>query len=109
VPLTQRGRRVLPPGVMPGHLTGSTDLGNVSVRVPAIHPTLQIAPPGVSIHNPEFAAYAISAEADRGCVDGAIGLALTAADFLTDEGLRAAAAEAFELAGGRVDVDALLA
>ncbi len=106
--IAERGRTVLPPGVMPGYMTGSTDLGNVSVRVPAIHPTLKIAPPGVSIHNPEFARYAVSEEADRGCVDGAVALALTAADFLADEGLRAATADAFQQAGGAVDVDKLL-
>jgi amidohydrolase len=105
----QRGRQIVPPGVMPGEMTGSTDLGNVSVRIPAIHPTLKIAPPGVAIHNPEFARHAVSEEADRGCVDGAVSLALTAADFLTDEGVRADALDAFEQAGGVVDVDELRA
>ncbi len=104
-----RGRRVLPGGVMPGHLTGSTDLGNLSVRMPAIHPTIAIAPPDISIHNPEFARHAAGPAADRACVDGAIALALTAADFLADEGLRGAATDAFEAEGGAVDVDALLA
>jgi amidohydrolase len=108
VNLHQRGRTVYPLGVIPSHLTGSTDLGNVSVRVPAIHPTIKIAPPGVSIHNPEFARYAASPDADKACVDGAIGLALTAADFLTDEGLRTAADTAFQEAGGVVDLEALL-
>ena len=102
-------RSVLPGGMMPASMTGSTDLGNVSVRVPAIHPTVKIAPVGVSIHNPEFAEYAAGEEADRACIEGALGLARTAADFLTDEALRRAAAEEFEAAGGRVDVDALLA
>lgn len=108
VNLHQRGRTVYPLGVIPAHLTGSTDLGNVSVRVPAIHPTIKIAPPGVSIHNPEFARYAASADADRACIDGAIGLALTAADFFTDEGLRKAVDTAFQEAGGVVDLEALL-
>jgi len=103
-----RGRRILAPGVLPGHMTGSTDLGNVSVRLPAIHPTLKIAPPGVSIHTPEFARHAVLAEADRACVDGAVGLALTAADYLADAGLRAAAAADFAAAGGVMDVDELL-
>ncbi|MPZ87199.1 MAG: amidohydrolase [Nitriliruptorales bacterium] len=107
--LVGRGRQVLPPGVIPDHLTASTDLGNVSVRIPAIHPTLKIAPADASIHTAEFAAHAISAEADRGCVDGAIGLALTAADFLTDAALRQATRDAFEDGGGALDVDALLA
>ncbi|MDP8970837.1 MAG: M20 family metallopeptidase [Actinomycetota bacterium] len=106
--MTERGRRVLPPGLVPGELTGSTDLGNVSVRVPAIHPTLAIAPPAVSIHSPEFARWAASEEGDRGTVDGAIGLALTAVDFLGDAELREAVAAEFQSAGGRTDPATLL-
>ncbi|MGH3664888.1 MAG: M20 family metallopeptidase [Egibacteraceae bacterium] len=104
-----RGRRSLPAGIVPGALTGSTDLGNVSVRVPAIHPMLAIAPPGVTIHNPEFAEHAASKRADEGVIDGAIGLALTAADYLTDAALRDDVAAEFAEAGGAVDVDQLLA
>jgi amidohydrolase len=97
-----RGRQVLPAGVIPEFLTGSTDMGNVSVRVPSIHPTMAIAPPGVSIHNPEFATWAASPEADRGVVDGAIGLALTAADYLCDPGLRTDVQTDFAAAHGGV-------
>ncbi|MGI8576166.1 MAG: M20 family metallopeptidase [Egibacteraceae bacterium] len=107
--LRRRGRQVLPEGVVPPWLTGSTDLGNVSMRVPAIHPTLAIAPPGVTIHSSEFAEAAISSAADSGTVDGAIGLALTAADFLADAALRDEVREHFEATGGVIDVDALLA
>jgi len=103
------GRTVLPGGIIPEGFTGSTDLGNVSVRVPAIHPTIQVAPIGVSIHNPEFAAHAVGEAADRACVEGAIGLALTAADVLADADLRAATRDAFDAAGGVLDVDELLA
>lgn len=107
--VSTRGRRAVPEGIVPGELTGSTDLGNVSVRLPAIHPTLAIAPPDVTIHSPEFADWAASERADAGVVDGAIGLTLTAADYLTDRRLRKDVAEEFEAAGGIVDVDALLA
>jgi hypothetical protein len=55
------------------------------------------------VHNLEFADWAVSPDADRGVVDGAVALALTAADFLTDPGLRDAVAKEFEAAGGRVD------
>ena len=106
--VADRGRRSLPMGVIPPALTGSTDLGNVSVRVPSIHPTLAIAHASASIHSPEFTAIARSAQADKGVVDGAIGLALTAVDFLADAGLRAEVAAEFEAAGGRLDVEALL-
>ena len=103
---TQRGRNVLPGGVLPPELTGSTDLGNVSVRVPSIHPLLGIAPPDVTIHTPEFAEWAASDRADVGTVDGAVALALTVADFLQDADLRAAVADEFTAAGA-VDVAAV--
>jgi len=104
----RRGRRVLPRGIVPEHMTGSTDMGNVSVRVPSIHPTLKIAPAGVSIHDPEFATWSIGEQADRGCVDGAFGLAVTAADFLTDARLRAEVRAVFEAQGGVLSPAALL-
>ncbi len=107
--LAPRGRKVVGKGVLPAEMTGSTDLGNVSVRVPAIHPLLAIAPPTVTIHNPEFTTWAASSRADEGTIDGAIGLAATALDFLADEALRKSVADEFEVAGGVVDVDALLA
>jgi metal-dependent amidase/aminoacylase/carboxypeptidase family protein len=101
-------RRVLPAGVLPTDMTGSTDMGNVSVRVPAIHPLLGIAPPETAVHTPEFAEHAASEAGDRGAVDGALGLALTAADYLADADLREAVHAEFEAAGGTVDVEALL-
>ena len=106
--LAPRGRKVLPLGVLPGEISGSTDMGNVSVRVPGIHPLLAIAPPYVTIHTAPFAEHAASQAADEACVDGAIGLALTAADFLTDAALRKAAQAEFDDAGGVVDPDSLL-
>jgi amidohydrolase len=107
--LAVRGRKVLPQGVVPAELSGSTDMGNVSVRVPGIHPMLAIAPPTAAIHSPEFAKWAASERADAGTVDGAFGLAATALDYLADTDLRKAVGEEFDAAGGRVDVEALLA
>lgn len=99
-----RGRRVLPPGQGPTGFAASTDLGNVSVRVPAIHPTLAVAPPEVSLHTPAFADWAVSAQGDTGVVDGAVALAQTAADLLVDEQLQTAMRREFEDAGGVIDV-----
>ncbi len=48
------GRPFADPDVV-GRVTGSTDMGNVSHAVPSIHPLVAVAPPGVSIHTPEFA------------------------------------------------------
>jgi amidohydrolase len=69
----------LPPGY-----AGSTDMGNVSHRVPSIHPMLGVAPAGVIIHNPEFARYAASDKGDAAVIDGAKSLAMTALDLMAD-------------------------
>lgn len=79
---------------------GSTDMGNVSHRVPSIHPMLAAAPREVVIHNPEFARWARSETGDAAAIDGAKLLAMTAADFLADDDLRAASAKAFQVAKG---------
>lgn len=50
---------------------GSTDMGNVSQRVPSLHAMVKIAPSGTSIHTPDFADAAASTEGDRGVVHGA--------------------------------------
>ncbi len=104
----RRGRTSLPPGVVPTTLTGSTDLGNVSVRVPAIHPMLAVSSPDVSLHTAAFAAAAASPAADAAVLDGAVGLALTALDVLADPGLLAAVRAEFEAAGGVMDVEGFL-
>lgn len=84
------GRTALPPGVVPEFLTGSTDLGNLSQRLPAIHPMIAISAPTVALHTAEFAEAAGSEAGDRAVRDGALGLALTAVDYLADADLRAA-------------------
>ncbi|MBK1784825.1 M20 family metallopeptidase [Prauserella cavernicola] len=98
------GRTPLPPGVVPDFLTGSTDLGNLSYRMPAIHPMIAISEPTAALHTVEFAEAAGSAAGERAVADGALGLALTAVDYLADGRLRAAVHEEFEAAGGALDV-----
>jgi amidohydrolase len=63
------------------NVVGSTDMGNVSHLVPSIHPMLAIAPPGIGIHTPRFAEFAISAEGDRGVIEGAKIMAMTIVDL----------------------------
>jgi amidohydrolase len=101
--MARRGRNVLPGGVLPAEMSGSTDLGNVSLRVPSIQPLLAIAPLTTTIHSPDFTGWAASDRADAGTVDGAVGLALTAVDYLTDPALRAAVTAEFEADGGVVE------
>jgi amidohydrolase len=67
---------------------GSTDFGNVSQRMPGIHPGLRIAPAGTALHCAEFAAAAASPDADEAIIDASIALALTMADYLSDAQLR---------------------
>jgi len=90
------GRHFLPHEKIPPNFAGSTDMGNVSCRVPAIHPMLAAAPPQVLIHNAEFERYAGGELGDAAALDGAKALAMTALDFLCDEELRRCTREAFE-------------
>lgn len=101
----ERGRRVLPPGVVPSLFAGSTDFGNVSFRVPGVHAMVKITDDDLSLHTREFAAAAVGEEADRVVADAAYGLAAVAADWLCDPDLRAQAAQDFEDRGGAVDVE----
>ncbi len=80
-------------------VVGSTDMGNVSQRVPAIHPMIGVSPPDVPIHTPEFARYAVSEAGDRAVVDGALALAWTLADCLGRPEVLERAREEFEAAG----------
>ena len=99
--MTDRGRAVQRVGT---RQAGSTDLGNVSVRVPSIHPTIAITDRAIGGHSLAMAEASITPDADRAVVDAAIALARTAADVLADDGLRAAMRAEFEASGGTVDV-----
>ncbi len=66
---------------------GSTDMGNVSHVVPALHAYVQIAPDEVAGHTPEFRAASASAEGHKGMLDAAKALAMTAVDLLYDREL----------------------
>jgi metal-dependent amidase/aminoacylase/carboxypeptidase family protein len=60
----------------------STDMGNVSVIVPSLHPFIAISSTELPIHSREFAAAAASDAAMEALVDGAKALAMTAADVI---------------------------
>ena len=68
--------------------TISTDMANVSLQVPTIHPLIGIESNGAVNHQPAFAAACATPSADRAVVDGAIALALTGIDVATDASLR---------------------
>ncbi|MFC9336346.1 MULTISPECIES: M20 family metallopeptidase [Arthrobacter] len=60
----------------------STDMGNVSQIVPAIHPYIGLGCFPAANHQPEFAAFCVGDAANRAIKDGATALALTALDYL---------------------------
>jgi amidohydrolase len=67
----------------------STDMANVSLAVPTIHPLVGLDAGGSVNHQAEFAAACVTPSAERALRDGAVSLAWTAIDAATDEGLRA--------------------
>ena len=67
-------------------LSGSTDMANVSLHVPTIHPMLGIESDGAVNHQPGFTAAAARPSADRAVLDGALAMARTSiAAALDDE------------------------
>jgi amidohydrolase len=66
-----------------GASTFSTDMGNVSLAMPSIHPCLAIETGGAVNHQPEFAQATINASADRAITEGALAMAWTAIDIAT--------------------------
>jgi amidohydrolase len=81
------GRKLTPVESIPPGFAGSTDMGNVSHRVPSIHPMIAVAPTNVIIHNAEFARWAASERGDAAVIDGAKALAETALDLMCDGAL----------------------
>jgi len=73
-------------GVPPPTL--STDMANVSLAVPTIHPLIAIESGGAVNHQPEFAAACVTASADAAVHDGAVAMAWTAIDAASDPELR---------------------
>jgi amidohydrolase len=66
----------------------STDMGNVSLIIPSIHPGISIDSLPAINHQPEFAAHCVSPAADQALRDGAIALAWTAIDCATNQTIR---------------------
>jgi amidohydrolase len=62
-------------------VSGSTDMANVSLAVPTIHPMLGLGCYPISNHQPEFTAFCITETADKAVLDGAKAMAMTVADL----------------------------
>ncbi|MDY0406947.1 M20 family metallopeptidase [Virgibacillus sp. 179-BFC.A HS] len=67
--------------------TGSIDMGNVSHVVPAIHPYIGLNDSGLVAHTKEFADKTISKEGHEALISGALALAGTGFDVLTNKDL----------------------
>jgi amidohydrolase len=72
---------------VPWENAGSTDMGNVSHVVPALHPTVAIAPGDVSTHSQAFLEASGSLRGYQAMIDAAKALAMTGADLLADPSL----------------------
>jgi amidohydrolase len=81
--------RIVPGGDSEAPKTvASTDMGNVSLVVPSIHPMIGIQSFPAVNHQREFAAQCISESADKAVYDGALAMAWTAIDLATDSAFR---------------------
>lgn len=69
-------------------LTYSTDMANISLALPAIHPLISLDTKGAVNHQPEFTAACIGDSANHAIIDAAIALAETAAQAATTPLLR---------------------
>jgi amidohydrolase len=68
--------------------TLSTDMANVSLAIPSIHPLMAIESGGAVNHQPAFAAACVTPSADAAVRDAAVAMAWTAIDAATSEELR---------------------
>lgn len=99
--LALMGRRTID---TPRKRMGSLDMGNVSYRVPSIHPFIAVAPRSVPLHSERFARYAGGATGRAGLRVATRALACVAHELLVDErALQSARSEfrAFRRRAGR--------
>ena len=71
-----------------GEPRASTDMGNVSLLVPSLHPMIGYDVGGAAHHTAEFARHGTSPSADRAVLDGATALALVGEEIAADPALR---------------------
>ncbi|MDO8955914.1 MAG: hypothetical protein Q7W38_03605 [Deltaproteobacteria bacterium] len=74
---------------------GSSDIGNLSYYLPAIHPSLAIVDPEAPGHSQIFAEATMSPRGREALIKAAKLLAMTGYDFLTSAELRERVKEAF--------------
>jgi amidohydrolase len=96
--------RFLPdmPAAMLERMAGSTDMGNISLALPSIHPMIGIESLPAVNHQPEFTAHCATPVADRAVMEGALAMAWTAADLASDPAMVERLREAERIRGARV-------
>lgn len=82
--VTALGRFLPDLGPVLERMAGSTDMGNVSLALPSIHPMIGIESLPAVNHQPEFTAHCATPVADRAVMDGALAMAWTAIDLAAD-------------------------
>ena len=75
-------------GLLGQRAAASTDMGNVSLAMPSIHPSIGIDSLPAVNHQPEFTAHCAIPDADRALMDGAMAMAWTIIDMANDDQLR---------------------
>ena len=88
-------------GPRPTTPAASTDMANISLLMPTIHPTLGLGCYPVVNHQPEFADFCKTPLADQAMVEGAIAMAWTAADAATSPAIADRLQAADTVYGGR--------
>ena len=81
------GRSLPDLGPLLERMAGSTDMGNISLAVPSIHPMIGIESLPAVNHQPEFTAHCATPVADRAVMAGALAMVWTAIDMAVDSTL----------------------
>lgn len=74
------GRSFADLGPLRDRIAASTDMGNVSLQIPSIHPAIGIESGTAVNHQPEFTVHCVKPAADKALLDGALSMAWTAID-----------------------------
>ncbi len=73
----------------------SSDIGNVTLKMPAVHTYFKIAPKGVATHTPEFEKASDTPYAYEQMMKAALAMARAASHILSDEEFRSQVDEEF--------------
>jgi metal-dependent amidase/aminoacylase/carboxypeptidase family protein len=95
------GRTPEAPGLERNRPLGSTDMGNITHTLPAIHPTIAIDCGEAVNHQPGFTSACVTASADQAVLDGALAMAWTAVAAATDDEQRSRLISAVTARSGR--------